>query len=626
MRALALEHLRPNTIGVYGDVLDERGIGVDRIMVDEGEPIPDWRAYDFLVVMGAAADVWDREADPWITAEEQVVRDAVLAGVPYFGVCFGAQLLASAFGAHTYRGAEPELGINQVFLTAAARRDAVFRGFPPDLDVCEWHSNHFTLPAGAVRLARSPRYENQAMRIGRVAYGIQCHLETSREDLEAWLELFPATVGLFEERHGTDSLPAFLDDYGAFVPRLRETARQLFGRWLENALVLGNLAGTARALTGMRQHRTSELIGREAEQARVERALATTREGGSAVLVIRGDAGAGKSALVDDAEARARYLTVLRARGSEQAGEQPFAGLAALCAPLTDRMGEIPPARRAALGSALGLDPPRVTLDRYTVYAAALDLLTAVAEATPILAIVDDAHLLDEASAAAIAFLAARVRFDGIALLIATESDDGFPDADEVRLRGLEPAHARALLAARFGAELAPPVVERLVEVAHGNPLALLELPRDLTPQQRAAAAPLDGALPPSAECAYLHRIESLPEPTRLALLIAALSRDGGRATGARACAAPGLDSSALEPAKRAGLVSLDGEHVTFCHEQARVAVSYAALTADRRRAHAALAGATEGEEGLWHRARPHVLSARARTQQQRRRWSKRRG
>ena len=248
VRALAFEHLRPNPIGVYGDVLDARGIGVDRIMLDEGEAIPDWRAYDFLVVMGAGVNVWDHDEHPWIAAEKETIREAVLAGVPYFGVCFGAQLLAAAFGAHNYRGLEAELGINQVFLTAAARHDPVFRGFPPDLEVCEWHSNHFELPSGAIRLARSPRYENQAIRFGRVAYGIQCHLETSREDLEAWLGLFPQTVGVFESRHGAGSLAAFLDDYGAFVPRLRETARQLFGRWLENALALGNRAGTARAL------------------------------------------------------------------------------------------------------------------------------------------------------------------------------------------------------------------------------------------------------------------------------------------------------------------------------------------------------------------------------------------
>jgi hypothetical protein len=172
---------------------------------------------------------------------------------------------------------EAELGINQVFLTAAARRDPVFRGFPPDLDVCEWHSNHFALSTGAIRLARSPRYENQAIRFGRVAYGIQCHLETSREDLEAWLELFPQTVGLFESRHGAGSVPAFLDDYGAFVPRLRETARQLFGRWLENALALGNLAGTVRALRTVVPHGSEPartLIGRDSERARIGSTLA----------------------------------------------------------------------------------------------------------------------------------------------------------------------------------------------------------------------------------------------------------------------------------------------------------------------------------------------------------------
>ena len=157
--------------------------------------------------------------------------------------------------------------------------------------------------------------------------------------------------------------------------------------------------------------------------------------------------------------------------------------------------------------------------------------------------------------------------------MIATESDDDFSDADEVRLRGLEPAHARALLAARFGDALAAPVVERLVEISRGNPLALIEISHDLTPEQRAAAAPLGGALPPSAEWAYLRRIESLPEATRLALLAAALSRDSGRETVARAYNALGLDLSALEPAERVGLVLGDTEHVTFCHELARVAV-----------------------------------------------------
>ena len=606
MRALALEHLRPNSIGVYGDVLEGRGIDVDRVMVDEGEPIPDWRAYDFLVVMGAAADVWDHDAHPWIAAEEEIVREAVVGGVPYFGVCFGAQLLASAFGAHSYRGLEAELGINQVFLTAAARRDPVFRGFPPDIDVCEWHSNHFGLPTGAVRLARSPRYENQAIRFGRVAYGIQCHLETSREDLEAWLELFPATIALFESRHGAGSLPPFLDDYGAFVPRLRESARQLFGRWLENALGLGNLVGTARALRSVEPHGVEparRLIGRESERARIARALTVARQGGSSVIVVRGEAGAGKTALLDDAVDRARGLTVLRTCGDDLAGDQRFAGLAELCEPLLDGLGHLPAARATALSAAFDLGAPRGAVDRYAVYAAVLDLLTAAAETTPILAVVDNALLLDDESAEAIPFIARRLQIDGIALVIATESDDIFAEAEEVRLRGLDSAHALALLATSFGGELAPPVIERIVERARGNPLALLEIARGLTPAQRRAEAPLDGSLAPSAEWAYLRRVEALPAETRQGLLLAALTRHGDRETVARVCSAFGLELGVLEPAEEAGLVMQDAARVTFCHELARTAVSYSALSAERRAAHGALAEVVGGELGLWHRA-----------------------
>jgi GMP synthase-like glutamine amidotransferase/tetratricopeptide (TPR) repeat protein/DNA-binding CsgD family transcriptional regulator len=607
LRALALEHLRPNPIGVYGDVLDSRGIAVDRVLLHEGDAIPDWRQYDFLVVMGAGVNVWDDDKHPWIAAEKETVREAVLTGVPYFGVCFGAQVLASAFGAHSYPGMEAELGINQVFLTAAARRDPVFRGFPPGLDVCEWHSNHFALPSGAVRLARSPRYENQAVRIGRVAYGIQCHLETSREDLEAWLELFPDTIGLFEARHGVGSVPGFLEDYGAFVPRLRETARQLFGRWLENALALGNLAGTARAVR-RRDARVREpgapLIGRDSELARLERALTTARQGGSAVIVVRGEAGAGKTALLDNVVARAGDLRVLRARGAEAEWKRPFTGLSELCGPLLGRRADLPSARSAAFAAALGMDGAAAVVDRYAVYAGALDVLTAAAEETPIVAVVDDAHLLDDASAEALPFIARRLRIDGITLVVATESDDDFVEAEELRLGAFDAAHARSLLFARFGADLAPPVVERIVEAGRGNPLTLLEIAADLTPDQRGGRVSLDPSLPPSAEWAYLRRIEALSADTRRALLVAALAEGGDRDTVEAACETLGLDATVLAPAKQAGLIREDETRLTFCHELARTAVSYSALAAERRVAHGALAGTSEGDESLWHRAR----------------------
>jgi tetratricopeptide (TPR) repeat protein/DNA-binding CsgD family transcriptional regulator len=349
---------------------------------------------------------------------------------------------------------------------------------------------------------------------------------------------------------------------------------------------------------------TGRLIGRDSERARIESALKAGRQGSSAVIVVRGEAGAGKTTLLDDAVARARGLRVLRTCGADPEGEQRYAGLAELCEPLLDRLERLPPARAAAVSSAFRLGAPAAGVGRYGVYAGVLHLLTAAAEETPILAVIDDAHLLDEASAQAIPFIARRLRVDGIALVIATEFDDPFPDAEEVWLRGLDPAAARALIVARFRSrETTPAVVERIVESGQGNPLSMLEVARNLTPEQLRGEAPLEGSLPPSAEWAYLRRIEALPADTRAALLLAALTRGGERETVARACTALGLELSVLEPAERAGLVVQDATHVTFCHELARGAVSYSALTAERRRAHSALAGAVGGEQGLWHQA-----------------------
>jgi AAA ATPase domain len=343
------------------------------------------------------------------------------------------------------------------------------------------------------------------------------------------------------------------------------------------------------------------LFGRDSERARIDSALAVARRGGSAVVVVRGEAGVGKTALLDDAVARARGLRVVRTRGAGPEDERPFAALAELFEPLLGELSRLSTARAAAVASALGFRAPDRALDRYAVYAGMLDVLTTAAEETPTLVVVDDAHLLDAASAEAIPFIARRLWIAGIAFLIATESDDGLPDAEELRLGMLDATDAGAVLAATFGDKLAQPVVEQVIESGQGNPLALLEIARDLTPAQRRARAPLDGSLPPSAEWAYLHRIEALPADTRRALLIAALSRDGERETIARACSTVGLDPTALEPAERAGLVGQDVTRVMFCHELARTGVSYSALAADLRLAHGALASASGGEKRLWH-------------------------
>src|SRR5262249_44112352 len=148
MRALVLEHLHSNPVGVYGDVLLGRGIEVHRVRLDLGEALPGWREYDLLVVMGGGMSVYEEDAYPWLVAEKRAIREAVAMGCPYFGVCLGSQLLASAVGSRVFRGPEPERGVNPVFLCEAARRDPVFRAFPPDVEVFEWHSDTFDLPDG----------------------------------------------------------------------------------------------------------------------------------------------------------------------------------------------------------------------------------------------------------------------------------------------------------------------------------------------------------------------------------------------------------------------------------------------------------------------------------------------
>src|SRR5262249_25684356 len=191
LRAVALEHWHSDAFTVYGEVLDERRILIDRVLVPEAEKLPDWRDYDLIVAMGGPMRVNEEVEHPWLVWEKGFIQEAVEAGVPYFGVCFGAQLLASSLEAEVYRGPAPELGLNPIFLTEAARRDPVFRGFPRDLEVFEWHEDAFELPQGAVCLARSPRYANQALRVGRVAYAIQCHLEKSAPDVGRSLEAKP---------------------------------------------------------------------------------------------------------------------------------------------------------------------------------------------------------------------------------------------------------------------------------------------------------------------------------------------------------------------------------------------------------------------------------------------------
>ena len=181
MRVLVLQHIACEPPGVFEDVLHERGAELHRVELDEGEALPDWRDFDAIVAMGGPMSVNDDADLPWLTEEKQALGEAVRAGTPYWGVCLGVQLLAASLGAKVYPGPEPEVGLLPISMTGEARSDPVFGEAPHELVTLQWHGDTFELPEGAVRLASSPAYANQAFRFER-AYGVQFHLEVSAGD------------------------------------------------------------------------------------------------------------------------------------------------------------------------------------------------------------------------------------------------------------------------------------------------------------------------------------------------------------------------------------------------------------------------------------------------------------
>src|SRR5262245_33416587 len=562
-----------------------------------------------MIAMGGPMGVYEEAEHPWLVDEKRIIREAVGAGKPFFGVCFGAQLLASALGADVYRGPSPELGLNPVFLTEAARRDPVFRGFPRDLEVFEWHQDAFDLPEGALCLARSPRYGNQAMRVGRAAYGIQCHLEKSAEDVARSLEVMPRLLDDLVQRHGEGSVEDFLDGYAAFVPFLQETARQLFRRWLE-------LSGAVGAAVSAQPSRSVEpereaLIAREAEKTRIGRLLVEARDGRSGALVVSGEAGLGKTTLLDWAVEQSNGMHVVSAVGVETATELPFDGLRALCASLVDCLDRLPSPEREAL--AVGLDVGQRTSsgDRFAVYCGFFELLAEAAKETPLLVVVDDVQWVDEATREALAFVVTRGGPAGTALLFAADGDAfAVAGADALALRPLDAASMRALLDRRAPGSLADAVSVPALEVAPGNPLTLLELPLALTSNQRLG---LDGAETllhdrATAEEAFVYRLARLPVSVRGAVLVASLDEEAALETVLSACRELGIGASALHEAQAAGVLCVAETRVVFRHPLVRSAAVYEASLARRRAAHAALAralaGGSNADRRAWHQAR----------------------
>jgi DNA-binding CsgD family transcriptional regulator len=354
------------------------------------------------------------------------------------------------------------------------------------------------------------------------------------------------------------------------------------------------------------------LQGRDVEQARVTALLDGARSGRGGALVLRGQPGVGKSSLIADAGARADGMTVLRTRGVESESPLAFAALHRLLRPVMDHADQLPApqaqALRTALGEAAGGDA-----DRFLVFLGTLSLLAEAAEHRPVLALVDDAHWLDDASAAALLFVARRVENERIAVLFGAREGDvrQFDSGDlaSVVVGGIGAEAAGRLLAERAGVDVPAAVSEALVAGTGGNPLALAELADALRADQLRGAAPLPARLPLTGgvERAFLDRYRRLPAPAQ-AVLLAAAADDSGRVTVLRAAAAAlGADDDGWAAVERSALLRVQDGAVELRHPLVRSAVYGGATSTERRRAHAALAAAMTGGADLdrraWHLA-----------------------
>ena len=234
MRVLVLQHIACEPPGVYEDVMLEAGVELVRVEVDEGEALPPLGDVDGIVAMGGPMSVNDEERLPWLRDEKRLIAGAVEAGVPFFGACLGVQLLAASLGARVYPGSAPEVGLMPVTLTDAAAEDPLFAGLPRELPTFQWHGDTFDLPPGAVLLASSPAFENQAFRYGPTAYGVQFHLEVSAHLLAEWGEV-PEYAAALERVLGPGARARLLEEFAPAAETLGTLARTVFTRWLECA-------------------------------------------------------------------------------------------------------------------------------------------------------------------------------------------------------------------------------------------------------------------------------------------------------------------------------------------------------------------------------------------------------
>ena len=352
----------------------------------------------------------------------------------------------------------------------------------------------------------------------------------------------------------------------------------------------------------------TSLRGRGVECAQLDEMLSSVREGRSRTLVVRGEAGVGKTALLEYAFKSASDLRVARAVGVESEMELPFAALHQLCAPMLDQLERLPPPQREALQVVFGITGGPAP-EGFLVGLAVLTLLADVAEEQSLLCVVDDAQWLDHASALTLAFVARRLLAEPIGLVFAArEPGEELRGLPELELRGLGNGDARELLSSAVRFLLDERVRDLIVAETRGNPLALLELPRGLTATQLAGGFGLLGAagLPGRIEESFLRRLEALPEETQRFLLIAAAETTGDALLVWRAAERLGIATSAAAPAEEDGLLAI-GQRVTFRHPLVRSGVYRSASPAERRAVHLALAEVTDPnldpDRRAWHLA-----------------------
>jgi DNA-binding CsgD family transcriptional regulator len=358
------------------------------------------------------------------------------------------------------------------------------------------------------------------------------------------------------------------------------------------------------------------LYGRDAERGRIADLLDGARHARSGALVIGGESGVGKSALLEDAREQAADMLVLSGSGVESEAALPFAALHQVVRPVLDQLENLPAPQATALRGALGLAAGESD-DRFRVSLAVLSLLAEAAEPRPLLCLVDDAHWLDEASADALVFVARRLEAEGIVMLFAAREGEvrrfEAPGLPTLEIGGLEPTAAGTLLDRHAPVALSKAVRERLILETAGNPLALLELSSTLSEEQLSGSEPVLAPIPVSArvERAFLARVRRLPEETQTLLLAAAADDSGDLATVLRAAAQLGATAEALDAVEQDGLAQIRGTELELRHPLVRSAVYQGAPLSKRQAAHRALADALEGEaqadRRAWHLAAASV-------------------